>query len=194
MINEVLILEGVDSTGKTTLAKILAEKIGGFYYRTPPDCFKERCKEIDKGEIVYSEERLFLYLESVLYASKEIQQLLKNGPAVVDRWIWTTLAYHFSHNSQLYEKWQSDWPNLIVDLLNPRLQVLLLVSNDDIWLERILLRGLSKCDKLLVENPKLRQGVIRLYWELNPSFQPVENSGSIEEGAEKILNLWLESH
>lgn len=194
-MGDVMIMEGIDAVGKTTLAKLTAEKIGGVYYRTPPDCFKERCQAMDGRGVIYDEARFFLYLESVLFASEKIQQLAKdNGqPAIIDRWIWTTLAYHFAFNPQLYEKWQNNWPSLTAGLIKPKLQVLLFIPNDEIWLKRITERGINKCDKLLVENPVLRKSIIQLYKNLNPDFQLIENSGTIENTLENILNLWSQS-
>lgn len=194
-MDDIIIMEGPDGVGKTTMSKLTAEKIGGVYYHTPPDYFKERCQAMDSRGIIYDETRFFLYLESVLFASEKIQQLAKNNgqPVVVDRWIWTTLAYHFAFNPQLHEKWKNNWSSLTADLIKPKLQILLLISNDEIWLKRITERGIDKCDKLLVENPALRKSIIQLYKNLNPDFQLIENSSTIENTLENILDLWSQS-
>lgn len=194
MLGDVIIMEGTDAVGKTTLAKLIAEKIGGIYCRTPPDCFREKCRIMDSRGIIYDEARFLLYLESVIFTSKEIEKFIENGqPIVIDRWIWTTFAYHFAFNAQLYKKWQNNWPSLTTGLIKPKLQILLLIPNDEIWLKRITERGIDKCDKLLVENPALRKSIIQLYKNLNPNFQLVENSGTIENTLENILSLWSRS-
>lgn len=190
-MDNVIILEGIDAVGKTTLAKLAAETLGGIYYHTPPNCFKEKCRAMDYRGIIYDEKRFSLYLESVTFASGEIEKLIEKGQLViVDRWIWTTLAYHFAFNAKLYEKWKNDWPSLILNLLEPKLHILLLISDDKIWLKRISKRGIDKCDRLLVENPELRENIVQLYQKLNPKFQLIENSGNIEDSLQNILNLW----
>ena len=107
MNGSLIIFEGVDAVGKTTFAKLLVPRINGVYYKTSPESFRQRCVDIDSNGVIYSEERFRLYLESVFFASHEIKEVLAESRIViVDRWIWTTLSYHFAQNPGLYRKWK----------------------------------------------------------------------------------------
>ena len=54
-----ILFEGIDGSGKTTLAKKLAERVMGVYYDSPPECIRDIRK---KGIITSDEIRLQYYL------------------------------------------------------------------------------------------------------------------------------------
>ncbi|NMB47919.1 hypothetical protein GYA13_00535 [Candidatus Kuenenbacteria bacterium] len=187
-MNKLIIFEGIDATGKTTLAKRVAEELNGLYYKTPPPEFRSRCIEIDKNGVVYSPERFRLYLKCIYYSASQIQKILKNNTVVVDRWIWTTLAYHFAHNPKIYEQWRNNWQSLICKLPEPNKSILLFVEEVE-WLRRITKRGIDAPDAIVINNPDIRKKIFDFYQQLNPSFCLVENAKDIETAVKNVLSL-----
>lgn len=87
-----IVLEGLNGVGKTTVGKLLAERLGGEYYRTPPPPFDQIRERIDSsGDPIV---RYYFYLSSVCYASIQIGQKRRKTPVVCDRYILTTQCYH----------------------------------------------------------------------------------------------------
>lgn len=94
-----IVFEGIDGSGKTTISKIVSEKLKWKYYKTPPIPFNNIRDIIDKN--CYTTARFFFYLSSVCYASKEIEKILLTDSVVCDRYIYSTLAYHYTLDSDL---------------------------------------------------------------------------------------------
>lgn len=113
-------------SGKTTLAKMLAEKLGGVYYNTPPS-FREMRPLVDKTLSLKA--RYYFYLSLNLQASAEIAELLEEKPVICDKYIWTTFCYHKSLGLDL-----SCFPQ--IDILMPD-SCFLIFCKDRIRLERI---------------------------------------------------------
>lgn len=61
-----IVIEGLGGVGKTTVGKILAEKIGGVYIKTPAESFLSARKEIDACADPMA--RFFFYLSTVIEA------------------------------------------------------------------------------------------------------------------------------
>jgi thymidylate kinase len=107
-----VVFEGIDGSGKTTISKIISEKLEWQYYRTPPIPFENIRTEIDKSCNPHS--RFLFYLSSVCYASDEIKKLLRINSVVCDRYLYSTLAYHYALENSLRN---IDLSNL--DILRP---------------------------------------------------------------------------
>lgn len=115
-----VVLEGIDGSGKTSLAQRVAERCGGVAYATPPDKYKKLRKSVDVNSDLLS--HYLFYREAMIEASLEIDAMLSEGKKVIcDRYWLSTLVYHRAGN-------------LVVDpadfsgLVRPDLSVLLLVS------------------------------------------------------------------
>jgi thymidylate kinase len=92
-MNKFFVFEGVDCSGKSTFAKLLAEKIGGEYYYTPP----EQVQSLRKFADSFSDyaRGLYYYWGSVV-ASEDIKEKVKSIPIVADGYIYRTIAYHLA--------------------------------------------------------------------------------------------------
>lgn len=85
-------IEGIDGVGKSTCAKLLAEKISAYYYKTPSGIFEKICTSIDVSVDPYA--RFIFYLGATLYASEEIKNIVTRQPVVCDRYLLSTIIYH----------------------------------------------------------------------------------------------------
>lgn len=87
-----IVLEGLGGVGKTTVGKILAEKIGGVYIKTPTAPFLSARKEIDACADPMA--RFFFYLSTVIQVSAEISHIIETTPVVCDKYILATVCWH----------------------------------------------------------------------------------------------------
>lgn len=101
MINKCnfIVIEGLDGSGKTTTCKTLAEELEAVVYKTPPYPFDQIRANIDSD--VSADSRFFFYISSILHASSEINIALNERDVVCDRYIYSTLCYHYALNPKL---------------------------------------------------------------------------------------------
>jgi len=91
MPNQLISLEGVDASGKTSIAKALEKKIGAHYIHSPPEKFtsyKELIREAGQ-EALYN-----FYLSGNKYVIEEIANFLQLGqPVIIEPYIYSTIAF-----------------------------------------------------------------------------------------------------
>lgn len=89
----VVVVEGVDGVGKTTLAKRIAEEFRFFYLYTPQPPLASIRKEIEALRSYRS--RFFYYLASNITVQDLIEEKLESGISVViDRYVYSTFIMH----------------------------------------------------------------------------------------------------
>jgi len=190
MSGRFVIIEGLDFVGKTTLAKLTAQKLGGIYYNTPPKPFVAECIKIDQNGVNFNQKRFNFFAKTVAYASEEIKPLVASGQTViVDRWIYTTLSYHLAANNALYRKYEDSWQKIVASFLKPDLSILVYVSDEQIWLNRVKNRQASNCDRAILGSKDLRNRIFQLFLKFNPEFKLIENSGTVDDSLKIILQL-----
>lgn len=189
MNGKFIILEGIDNVGKTTLSIKLSNMIeNAVYVKTPVEPYLAKCKKFDLYNEGNFSKRLDLFIEGMLYSSKIIQQYKDMGKTVVvDRWIWTTFAYHFAQDNELYECWKNNWRKIESKLIQPDASYFIVVSNTTEWIRRQKNKKLSIVDTQLIENINLRHKIIDFFLELNPKFEVIDNSGSVCDTVKKIV-------
>lgn len=89
----VIVIEGVDCVGKTTLAQSISSQLEMVYLYTPQAPFSGIRKQIE--EMGDMNTRFFYYLSCVLGVQDHIRKTLKKGRSIViDRYIYSTFAMH----------------------------------------------------------------------------------------------------
>ncbi|MDP1833525.1 MAG: hypothetical protein Q8L11_01145 [Candidatus Moranbacteria bacterium] len=132
-----LVLEGIDASGKSTLTAKL-EKSGYQIYATPPREFRETRKKIDKFSS--PGEQYDFYTRGVKKASDDLRFLLRRHKhVIVDRYWITTLVYHALKNVKVD-------PCDFDQILKPDFTLLLTVSYEE-QQRRLKERGMSINDE-----------------------------------------------
>lgn len=185
-----LVFEGTDCVGKTTLAQRTAVLLGAHYYKTPPEPYVSRRAEADKASPFL---RFSFYLESMLYAMHDVSGLLKEGKLVVaDRWIWSTLAYHFALEPTL----ESQWLKLGVTILQPDIVFFPYIKDPAVWLSRLReknkVHGGSLSDAWIEKDDKLQLAIQKWFRILHPNMVEIENSGTIDQSVCAVLQFLAE--
>ena len=184
-------LEGVDNVGKTTLSKCIVRKVGGnaVYLKTPVEPFFTRCKSFDLRHNSRSLEKRFeLFVEGMKYSSAVIEEYKEEGKIVVaDRWIWTTFAYHFAKDNDLYAKLKNRWQQIEMSLVKPDANYFIVVSDKELA-NRYIQKELSVGDIQLIKNVSLRKRIIDFFLTLNPTFEIIDNSDTVKDSMNTIFN------
>ncbi len=128
-------IDGVDGVGKTTISKLLAQELNGFYYRSPSNPFLDIRQKVENPMNPIG--RYCFYRLAIQNDSRIIKNILKSKLVVCDRYIASTFAYHFVMDNDI---------KIIHDdrgILKPNFS-LLLTANSETRNNRIIKRNESK--------------------------------------------------
>lgn len=188
----VIVIEGLDATGKTTVTQAVADALQAALLKSPPACISQWRQAFDDEPAIIR--RAFYSLGNYIVAS-EIAQASARSPVVVDRYWHSTAAYAIATevsgavqhlppaHHPVYQ-----WPK---DLLRPDLVVLLTVSPEE-RLRRIRGRGLERTseEEELEANSVFRQKVEVSYARMeSPGCHAVDASPSRERVLQAVLSL-----
>ncbi|XP_060114183.1 UMP-CMP kinase 2, mitochondrial [Heteronotia binoei] len=187
----VIVIEGLDATGKTTVTQSLKDSLNAVLLRSPPPCVSQWRKTFDDEPTLVR--RAFYALTNYIVAS-EIAKESTKSPVIVDRYWHSTAAYaiateisgEVSNLPPLHHPVYC-WPE---DLLKPDLVILLTVSPEE-RIRRLQGRGTEKTkeEAELEVNRFFRQKVEESYRRMeNPSCQLVDASPSREEVFKDVLH------
>ena len=128
-MNKLIVIEGIDGSGKTTNALGLARSIKATYFKTPQEKFDEVRKLFNTcGDI---KAKYLFYLATLQLASCEVKKLLEYTDVVADRWLTSTICYHAVCGVK------TDFVNISkMDILEPDFHICLTISNRNEWLAR----------------------------------------------------------
>mmetsp|Transcript_37514 Transcript_37514/g.115859 ORF Transcript_37514/g.115859 Transcript_37514/m.115859 type:complete len:321 (-) Transcript_37514:125-1087(-) len=168
----VVLVEGLDGVGKTTVTTALAEKLGGVLIRTPDPALDQVRGRFRVAEEVIA--RAFYCGANYLAADAIAKAVLEEGkPVVIDRWWTSTAAFAIAQNPQLPTAEAAAkvgaWPN---DLPKYDLGVILTVD-EEVRLKRMAKRGDENPEEAkLAQDRALRERAMAAYAALGP--RPLE--------------------
>ncbi|KAK5605810.1 hypothetical protein CRENBAI_005530 [Crenichthys baileyi] len=188
----VIVIEGLDATGKTTLTEFLRDTLGATLLRSPPQCLSTWRARFDREPPII---RRAFYAVSNYITAEQICQAGAKSPVIVDRFWHSTAAYaiatavtgpvsNLPHDgSEVY-----CWPS---DLLQPSLVVLLTLDPEE-RTRRLRNRGLMKTDEeqALDHNKLFRDRVEEAYRRIiGPVCITVDASPSADLVLQQVLLL-----
>ncbi|XP_012669358.2 UMP-CMP kinase 2, mitochondrial [Otolemur garnettii] len=193
---QVIAIEGLDATGKTTVTQSVSDSLKAVLLKSPPSCISQWRKIFDAEPTIIR--RAFYSLGNYIVAS-EIAKESAKSPVIIDRYWHSTATYAIAtevsggvHYLPPAHHPVYQWPT---DLLRPDL-VLLLTVNPEERVRRLQGRGMEKTreEAELEANSVFRQKVEVSYQRMeNPSCHVVDASPSREEVLQTVLNL-IQSH
>jgi thymidylate kinase len=180
-MNKVIVIEGVDGTGKTSVAKILTKKMKGEYYKTPPKELDMMKKMFNSGEV---DAKYLFYLATLINSSKNIQEISKKRPVIVDRFLASTICYHQLDGAKIE---LVDWKKL--PIINPDFHFCLEVSDKEEWIKRIKKRDSSFVPEIEYTRLNNIQNHIKGFVLNHGGVVVKNNSSSPENAAETMLQI-----
>ncbi|XP_031703815.1 UMP-CMP kinase 2, mitochondrial [Anarrhichthys ocellatus] len=188
----VIVIEGLDATGKTTLTESLRDALGTSLLWSPPQCLSPMRARFDREPPLIR--RAFYALGNYITAEQIGQEGMKR-PVIVDRFWHSTAAYAIAtavsgqvcnlpaEGSEVYR-----WPS---DLLQPSLVVLLTLDQEE-RKRRLGNRGQgeTKEEQELDHNQLFRLKVETAYQRISgPPFVTVDASPSADQVLQQVLLL-----
>jgi thymidylate kinase len=141
-----IVFEGIDASGKTTVARLLENHLQAVYYATPPKEFLVRREEVDLS--ASADDHYHFYLDGIHQASAEIWKLLSEGKIVIgDRYWVTTYIYHLVMGVTVSRE---DFKDIVL----PDTTVLLTVSSE-VQASRFAQRGMSAGDRRMLNQQEV---------------------------------------
>lgn len=139
-------VEGLDGTGKSTLAAALAARLGATLLHTPPREFCELRPVLDATFAPSPVATQLFYSATVVYASDRARQLLARGiPVVVDRYWLSTVVYAACRTCHV------DLSAVEPVLLRPDLTVFV-DADEAVRQQRLTARGMTRADRDSVDH------------------------------------------
>jgi thymidylate kinase len=174
MAGKLIVITGLDGSGTSTLASALAERDpGSFVYKTPSSPYDACRHTIDEQVREKSQPAHYLfYLSSVVFASKEIEELLTQGNVYCVRYLIDTVVSHRAAGLDVNLEYRGSFFSI-----RPPDLTIMIELDEDVRQTRIEARGKGFLDRLLDEDT-LRARFTAEFKRLSHHYVTVENSGS----------------
>nr|XP_002124573.1 UMP-CMP kinase 2, mitochondrial-like [Ciona intestinalis] len=194
----IIVIEGLDATGKSTLTENLAKRLNGCARKSPQDCVLHLRKTFDSHFQLLR--RAYYAIGNYAFAAQVLHDA-QSGPVVCDRFWHSTAAYAIATDVKVGDEthlpparhWVYSWPP---DLLKPDIVILLTIS-DELRRCRLEGRNTEKTDEeIRMEKSRLfRQRIAEVYKRMdNPALVELDASGSAEELCNKAVELLSDKH
>jgi thymidylate kinase len=136
-----IVVEGLDGTGKSTLAARLAARLGATLLRTPTSEFSAVRLVVDATFAASPVAAQLFYSATVVYASDRARSLLARGtPVVIDRYWLSTVVYAACRDAHI------DLSSVELVLLRPDLTVFV-EADENVRRDRLAARGMTEADR-----------------------------------------------
>jgi dTMP kinase len=179
-----VVVEGFDGSGKSTFTKWLSEEKGYEFHKTPMGLFaalRVHFDTIDTNLV----ERFCFYAADCMRASVYIQNKMEqNQPVVLDRYYYSTIAYHESK----YPGISKLLPEVFSGLLKPDL-ILYIKTNYPLTIDRMRQRLNSPDDDLFLTEEHYNQIDQNFKSLFDVEYKEISNTGSIEETKNQISSI-----
>jgi thymidylate kinase len=173
-------IEGIDGSGKSTVTKLLAEKLGGVAISTPPEIMKHIRTEYDCNKS--RKARYYFYISVLYFLDETVRKLMENGHVICDRHIHSTLAYQYPDD----EQFPKDINSLFRDLQKPE-KTIFLTADKTTRRTRILSRENSGIAKSAADYNYEAQELALSRFELMPNLIRIDTTNyTAIEVCEKI--------
>jgi len=183
----IIVLEGVDCVGKTTLAKKLESELRFQYLYTPQPPIASIRKEVESINDLQT--RFFYYLTSVIAVQPLLHAMTaNNGLVIIDRYIYSTFAMHKAMGAKVKCVNMRQLP-----ILWPHIGILL-TADRETRRQRRMIRGenIVACDQRIEQTDNwldLAQEIYKTYKELTI----IDTSSlDINQVYEKVYELFME--
>lgn len=188
MKNKLVVFEGIDGVGKTTLSILLRDELidqGRKAIRYEDIEKKDHgfnlIKQFIKAQVPIDSSLLF-YIASAIYKSRQIEKLLKHNWVICDRYIYSTFAYHKIRNADI---------SLIPDIKKMPVRLpdflFLIKVNEKIRLKRAKARSASHPDDFKIKTNKNLVGKMEKEIE---GFKPIIIDNSYSTPADVIKKIY----
>jgi len=185
---KLIVVEGVDSVGKTTLARRIEAELGYSYLYTPQvplNTIREMVEEM--GDI---NTRFFYYLSAVVAVQPQLKEMIASGKrVVVDRYIYSTIAMHSVLGASVKSVSMRDLPILWPDA------GFLLTTESSVRVERMRVRAKQPThDKKIERFVKEAEDAIEIYRsfsELVPVDTTFLNTDGVFHEVKRLLRRQL---
>lgn len=176
---KIIVVEGFDGAGKTTLARWLSEFLNYNYHKSPTGIFSDVRNYFDK-ENVLLQDRLCFYFADCMRISILLSTTSDNY--VLDRYYFSTIAYHESKQKGITDSALGLFYNL-----TPPDIVLLIKTDFDVLSKRIQRRDEKSLNDELFLKKELYDSIYNLYAKyINVPCIVIDNNGSEENSKEQI--------
>lgn len=186
MNGKLIVITGLDGSGTTSLAEALsARDPGSVVFKTPSSPYDAMRKAIDEQVREESQAAHYLfYLSSVVYASTQIEILLKTGNVYCVRYLIDTVVSHRAAGLNVELVYAND----LYKIKAPDLTILLQLD-ESIRQSRITVRGKGVLDKLL-DDETLRSRFNKEFQRYQDQYEIVKNnSENIGQAVEDTLQF-----
>lgn len=195
MKNKLIVLEGLDGSGKTSIGKYLEAHYGFGFRRTPGEVFEKIRGEVDRKDVFT---KLLFYYASNFEASEQLRKALKQESIVCDRYFYSTLVYFAYFSGYSIQEALDLMEGFTGKLLLPDVVIYLTISNET-RMERLKERELvaSSTDEYFIKNIHRCYAMEKLYMELmtlladRVKYVVIEAEQTVEETCEQIKNALL---
>ncbi|WP_459200908.1 dTMP kinase [Methanococcus sp. CF] len=192
-MHKFIVFEGIDGCGKTTQAKLLAEKLNAVFTFEPTDGkIGKAIREILAGSKCQKETLALLFAADRVEHVSEIEEYLKKSHVVSDRYVYSSIIYQMSQGI----------PKEFIYGINDYAKTPDLVILLDVDLNEALLRMESRekeiFEKIDIQR-KIKEGYYNLMNSDNEKFMPEHGfividttSKTINQVFDEILNAVID--
>jgi dTMP kinase len=170
----IIVLEGLEGVGKTTLSQATCPLLQAKYVKTPPPELNPVRSFI--AGLGSTEASFYFYLAGLFSIQEDIRQYKKADQHIIlDRYIHSTIAYHSSGTD--FVPPQFDGRNLVMPDV-----VIHITCSERVRTARVLARGFHLFDRVSNDD-----SAIKTYFASNSDFEHVNIKG-VDESAHRLTS------